>query len=182
MASVRSVDDFHYPIDESLRDLLLTLSPTARDTLRRALILDQPDRDAIASELLRYGDANGDGWADVIDTLTMYPDVRRTIVRLVGRGRSSRRLRERSPRRHRCHRHHFVGGRQSADRPVPALDTAWERGDRCAVGLGSTTCHLDRPGQSEGPYLLQHRDPRVPSEGGEPNDEDRVRDRCTAYG
>jgi hypothetical protein len=77
------VDDFHYPIDESLRDLLLTLSPTARDTLRRALILDQPDRDAIASELLRYGNANGDGWASVIDTLTMYPDARRRVVRML---------------------------------------------------------------------------------------------------
>ena len=52
--------------DESLRDLLLQLSPSARDKLRTVLIRD--DRDEIASELLRYGDANGDGWADVIDT------------------------------------------------------------------------------------------------------------------
>ena len=36
-----------------------------------------------ASELLRYGDANGDGWADIIDTLTMYPNVRRKVVRLL---------------------------------------------------------------------------------------------------
>jgi hypothetical protein len=63
--------------DASLHDLLLQLSPSARDKLRRVLILDQPDRGAITSELLRYGDANGDGWADVTDTLTMYPDVRR---------------------------------------------------------------------------------------------------------
>ena len=28
-------------------------------------------------------DANGDGWADVIDTLTMYPDARRQVVRLL---------------------------------------------------------------------------------------------------
>jgi hypothetical protein len=42
-----------------------------------------PDRDAIANELLRYGDANGDGWADVIDTLTMYPDARRKGVRVL---------------------------------------------------------------------------------------------------
>ena len=41
------------------------------------------DRDEIATELLRYGDANGDGWADVIDTLTMYPDARRKVVRLL---------------------------------------------------------------------------------------------------
>ena len=60
--------------DDGLRDLLLELSPTARGNLRRALILDQPDRDAVATELLRYGDANDDAWADVIDTLTMYPD------------------------------------------------------------------------------------------------------------
>jgi hypothetical protein len=33
--------------------------------------------------LLRRGDANGDGWADVIDTLKMYPDARRQVVRLL---------------------------------------------------------------------------------------------------
>ncbi len=59
--------------DDGLRFLLLTLSPTERDKLRRALILDQPDRDVIATQLLRYGDANGDGWADVIDTLVDIP-------------------------------------------------------------------------------------------------------------
>ncbi len=63
----------------SHRDLLLTLTLTARDKLRRVLILDQPDRDAIASELLRYGA----GWADVIDTLTMYPEARRRVVRML---------------------------------------------------------------------------------------------------
>ena len=59
--------------DDGLRDLLLQLSPSARDHLRTVLIRD--DRDEIAQLLLRYGDANGDGWADLIDTLTMYPDV-----------------------------------------------------------------------------------------------------------
>ena len=63
--------------DDGLRDLLLTLPPPSRDKLRRVLILDQPDRDAIAAELLRHGDANGDGWADLIDTPSIYPDVRR---------------------------------------------------------------------------------------------------------
>jgi hypothetical protein len=52
------------------------------------------DRDEIAQELLRYGDASGNGWADVIDTLTMYPDVRRQAVRILaevgGRGKMSR--------------------------------------------------------------------------------------------
>jgi hypothetical protein len=32
---------------------------------------------------VRYDGANGDGWADVIDTLTMYPDARRKGVRLL---------------------------------------------------------------------------------------------------
>ena len=67
--------------DDGLRDLLLQLSPSARDNLRTVLIRD--DRDEIAQQLLRYGDANGDGWADVIDTLTMYPDVRRKVVRML---------------------------------------------------------------------------------------------------
>ncbi len=61
----------------------IELRPTARDTLRCVLILDQPDRDAIASELLRYRSANGDDWADVVDTLTMRPDTRRKVVRLL---------------------------------------------------------------------------------------------------
>jgi hypothetical protein len=69
--------------DRELRVLLLTLAPTMRDKLRNALIRDQDDRNAIASELLRYGDANGDGWADLIDTLSMYPDVRRKVVRML---------------------------------------------------------------------------------------------------
>jgi hypothetical protein len=56
--------------DDGHRHLLLTLSPTARDNLRRVLILDQPERDAIAAELLHYGYVNGDGWANVIDTVT----------------------------------------------------------------------------------------------------------------
>jgi hypothetical protein len=60
--------------------------------LRTVLIRD--DRDEIAQEILRYGDASGNGWADVIDTLTMYPDVRRQAVRILaevgGRGKMSR--------------------------------------------------------------------------------------------
>ena len=86
--------------DDDLRGVLLTLSPTARDKLRRALLLDQPDRDAIASELLRYGDANGDGWADVIDTHSMHPDVRRKVVRMLTRSTTERR----TTARRRCSR------------------------------------------------------------------------------
>ena len=69
--------------DDGLRDLLLQLSPSARDHLRTVLISD--DRDEIVQRLLRYGDANGDGWADIIDMLTMYPTSRRKVVRIDAR-------------------------------------------------------------------------------------------------
>jgi hypothetical protein len=38
-----------------------------------ALTRDQADRDVIAAQLLRYRDEPGDGWADMIDMLTMHP-------------------------------------------------------------------------------------------------------------
>jgi hypothetical protein len=60
------------------------LDPKARDDLRRVLIRDDADRDAIALLLMRYRDWNGQGWADIIDLLRMYPDARRRIVRTLG--------------------------------------------------------------------------------------------------
>jgi hypothetical protein len=70
-----SMGDLH---DEGsdLRDLLSTLDPKARDDLRRVLIRDRADRDAISSRLMRYRDQNGQDSADIIDFLTMYPDAR----------------------------------------------------------------------------------------------------------
>jgi hypothetical protein len=73
-----------YMGSDDLRSLLETLSPSARDDLRRVLIRDQAGRDAIASRLMRYQDQTGEDWADVIDFLTMYPDARRQVVRLLG--------------------------------------------------------------------------------------------------
>jgi hypothetical protein len=70
--------------DADLRSLLQTLDPKARDHQRNVLILDQADRDAISSSLMRYRDENGQRWADVIDFLTMYPDARRRLVRVLG--------------------------------------------------------------------------------------------------
>jgi hypothetical protein len=70
--------------NEDRRALLLILTPNARDDLRRVLIRDQADRDAIASRLMRYRDQNGQDWADIIDFLTMWPDDRRRVVRLLG--------------------------------------------------------------------------------------------------
>jgi hypothetical protein len=74
--------------DEDLRILLRTLRPLAREHLRDVLIRDQADRDAIASMLMRYRDRNGRGWADIIDMLTMYPDARRGVARLLGEPQS----------------------------------------------------------------------------------------------
>jgi hypothetical protein len=67
-----------------LRSLLQTLDPKARDELRSVLIHDQADRDAISSMLMRYRDQNGQGWAEVIDLLTMYPEARRKVARVLG--------------------------------------------------------------------------------------------------
>jgi hypothetical protein len=34
--------------------------------------------------MTRYRDQHGQDWADIIDFLTMYPEVRRKILRLLG--------------------------------------------------------------------------------------------------
>ena len=67
-----------------IKAALETLDSVARDDLRRALIHDQADRDAISSPLMRYRDRNGQDWADIIDFLTMNPEARRRVVRLLG--------------------------------------------------------------------------------------------------
>jgi hypothetical protein len=35
-------------------------------------------------KLLRYRDERGDDWADIIDMLTMHPEARQKLVRLLG--------------------------------------------------------------------------------------------------
>jgi hypothetical protein len=75
--------------DRELQALLEMLNPKARDDLRRVLIRDQADRDAISSQLRPYRDGHGDDWADIIDFLTMHPETRRRVVRLA---RGTRRL------------------------------------------------------------------------------------------
>jgi hypothetical protein len=57
--------------DGDLRALLQTLDPSARNDLRRVLIRDQSDRDAISSRLMRYRDQNRQDWADIVDFLTI---------------------------------------------------------------------------------------------------------------
>jgi hypothetical protein len=70
--------------EADLRSILETLDPLLRDTLRRVLIHDQADRDAISSQLLRYRDGHGDDWADIIDLLTLHPGARRRVIRALG--------------------------------------------------------------------------------------------------
>ncbi len=60
-------------------------NPKARDTRRRVLIHDQGDRDAIASQRLRYRDERGDDWADIIDMPTIHPETRRNVARILGK-------------------------------------------------------------------------------------------------
>ena len=71
--------------DRELHAVLETLDPKTRDDLRRVLIRDQADRDAISSRLMRYRDQNGQDWADIIDFLTMYPEAVQHVVRIVGK-------------------------------------------------------------------------------------------------
>jgi hypothetical protein len=70
--------------DRDLRSLLETLDPKTRDDLRRVLIRNQADRDAISSRLMRYRDQYGQDWADIIDMLTMHPEERRRVARVLG--------------------------------------------------------------------------------------------------
>ena len=70
--------------EADLRAVLEMLDPLGRKALRRVLIHDQADRDAVSSQLLRYRDGHGDDWADIIDMLTMHPDARRKVARLLG--------------------------------------------------------------------------------------------------
>ena len=47
-------------------------------------VANDADREAITIQLMRYRGANGQGWADLIDLLTMYPGARRNVVRMLG--------------------------------------------------------------------------------------------------
>jgi hypothetical protein len=70
--------------DSDLRLALSAIEPRGRELLRRYLIADQADRDELASRLLNEGTEHARWLADLIDTLTMHPDERRRVVRLLG--------------------------------------------------------------------------------------------------
>jgi hypothetical protein len=67
--------------DAELRASLSRMDAPARDALRRALVADQPYRDAMAERLLRER-----AWAmaDLIDFQTLLPEARRQAVRVLG--------------------------------------------------------------------------------------------------
>jgi hypothetical protein len=64
-------------------NLLRILSPFANEHVRRVLIRDFSDRNAISSRLMRYRDQNGQDWADIIDFLTLWPEARKRVVQLL---------------------------------------------------------------------------------------------------
>jgi hypothetical protein len=70
--------------DAEIRELLRTLSPAARSHLRVLLIRDQADGDLIAARLLRYRDVRGTAWADLIDELSLNPELLQRCIRLLG--------------------------------------------------------------------------------------------------
>jgi hypothetical protein len=70
--------------DADLRSALSAIEPRGRDLLRRYLIADQSDRDALATRVLHEDTEHARWLADLIDTLTMHLDERRRVVRLLG--------------------------------------------------------------------------------------------------
>jgi hypothetical protein len=70
--------------DADLQLARSAIEPRGRELLRRYLIADQPDRDALTSRLLHEDTEHAQWLADLIDTLTMHPDEQRRVVRLLG--------------------------------------------------------------------------------------------------
>lgn len=70
--------------DAELRAALLQLDPPARDSLRRLLVGEAKDRDALASTLLRQRTETSTNLADLLDMLTLDDEVRRRVLRLLG--------------------------------------------------------------------------------------------------
>jgi hypothetical protein len=116
--------------NDDLRRLLLQLDPLARDDLRRVLIHDRADRDAISSRVMRYRDRNGQDWADIIDFLALasWPDAetQRAAHAARARGPAARRrglLKPRDRAEARCkHQDRGVppGERLRGDAPRPS--------------------------------------------------------------
>lgn len=71
-----------WPVDDAeLRASLARMDSKGRGALRKTLIADQPYRDAMAERLLRE---RADGVADLLDFLTLNPEQRKRVARVLG--------------------------------------------------------------------------------------------------
>lgn len=68
---------------DDLRAALADLPPKARHLLSRVLMGDVGDRAAVVAALLPYRETAGDELAGMIDFLTLDPEERRKVVRLL---------------------------------------------------------------------------------------------------
>jgi hypothetical protein len=70
--------------DDELAALLSRLPTPVRIRLRQALVADQGTRDDLAHRMIRRGDSWAIDLADLLDLMTLYPDTRREVVRILG--------------------------------------------------------------------------------------------------
>jgi hypothetical protein len=70
--------------DAELSVLLARLPTPVQVRLRQTLVADQATRDDLARTLLRRGDPWATDLADLLDIMTLYPDARRQVTRLLG--------------------------------------------------------------------------------------------------
>jgi hypothetical protein len=68
--------------DDDLRNALRTLGPAARDALRRTARSEPSQRDDLTNRLLR--EPGYQPLANLVDRMTLNPDLRRTFARLLG--------------------------------------------------------------------------------------------------
>jgi hypothetical protein len=70
--------------DREVKDRLSRIGLRGREVLRRYLIADQPERDAMSMALLRESGDAATTAANLIDMLSLNPEARRRVTRLLG--------------------------------------------------------------------------------------------------
>jgi hypothetical protein len=68
--------------DAELREMLIQFPQSSRDVLRRAARSNQSERDQLSSRLMR--EPRGQSLADLVDNMSLHPDFRRAIARVLG--------------------------------------------------------------------------------------------------
>jgi hypothetical protein len=69
--------------DETLKDLLFAIDPRGREVLRKLMRADQWERDAFAETLMRLDAPSSKDLATLIDSATLYPEMRRSVGRFL---------------------------------------------------------------------------------------------------